>query len=308
MSCVKLTIVTCAMVAVLLGTSCKGSLDWIAPELARDEMDVLLQPFFDAWISTGHRELARDEMDVLLQPGTRFRDCGPPDCPLMVVVPECAFRLGQVPVGGGSISDQTRQIAIPYRLAVGVYEVTFEEWDACVEAHGCGTMPRDWALGRGRRPVSGVRWSDAVQYLKWLGTRTGKQYRLLSEAEWECSARAGSVSRYWWGDSIEAEHANYYASGTEYERRTRPVGSYLANSFGLHDLSGSVWEWVQDCWTEGEVRHGWVRERADCVARVVRGGSWRSPEVALTSTHRASESPDSWADDIGFRVARRLEP
>lgn len=86
------------------------------------------------------------------------------------------------------------------------------------------------------------------------------------------------------------------------------MGSYLANSFGLHDLSGSVWEWVQDCWTEGEVRHGWVQERADCAARVVRGGSWRSAEVMLTSTHRASKSPDSWADAIGFRVARRLKP
>ncbi len=274
---------------------------------SRAVLETFIDKFRDIPDASIYVELAREAVDaLLLQPGYRFRDCDPPDCPLVVVVPEGAYR--RVSAEGGSISDESLEVNIPYRLAVGVYEVTFEEWDACVEAKGCITMPRDWGLGRGKRPVRGVRWSDAVQYVKWLGTRTGEQYRLLSEAEWEYVARAGTESPYWWGNSMEAERANHLNSGTEYERRTRPVGSYVANPWGLHDLPGSVWEWVQDCWTDGHVgRHARAREMPGCNERVLRGGSWRTEEAFLDSAFRTSELPETRADDVGFRVVRQVE-
>ena len=209
------------------------------------------------------------------KPGDTFEDC--PECPEMVVVP------------GG-------QLGRPF--AVGVYEVTFEEWDACVSGGGCRRYrPDDEGWGRGRRPVINVSWNDAQAYVRWLSRETGEAYRLLSEAEWEYVARAGTTTRYWWGRWIGRSRANCDGCGSRWDgRQTAPVGSFSANPFGLHDVHGNVVEWVEDCY-EGV-----------CGRRVLRGGSWFNVPWGLRSAGRYAYAPGHRGDRSGFRVARTLTP
>ena len=207
--------------------------------------------------------------------GQRFRDC--PQCPEMVVVP------------GG-------QFGRPF--AVGVYEVTFGEWDACVSGGGCGGhRPDDEGWGRGRQPVVNVSWEDAQAYVRWLSGKTGEQYRLPSEAEWEYVARAGTTTEYWWGDDVGRNRANCYGCGSRWDyEQTAPVGSFAANPFGLHDVHGNVIEWVEDCW-EGI-----------CSRRVLRGGSWYLRPRDLRSALRYWNTTGFRLNYYGFRVARTLTP
>ena len=211
-------------------------------------------------------------------PGGKFRDC--PQCPEMVVVP------------GGS----------PF--AVGVYEVTFDEWEACVNDRGCGGYrPDDRNWGRGNRPVLNVSWNDAKAYVEWLSRKTGKEYRLLSDAEWEYVARAGTGTGtvYWWGNDRDPNRANCGGCGGRWSNgETAPVGSFSANPFGLHDVHGNVWEWVEDCW------------KGDCGRRVVRGGS-----TFQGGGFSRNNKPSGMRVDLlrgykfyhfGFRVARTLTP
>ena len=182
--------------------------------------------------------------------------------------------MGSPPTEQGRDSDEGPQhtVTIGYRLAVGVYEVTFAEWDACVAAGGCNDYrPADRGWGRGARPVISVNWNDAQAYVTWLSRKTGKSYRLLSESEWEYVARAGTTTRYHTGDTITSSQANFNVG------RTVEVGSYPANAFGLHDVHGNVWEWTQDCWNgsyRGAPANGSAWESGICARRVVRGGSW----------------------------------
>ena len=160
---------------------------------------------------------------------------------------------------------------IDYRFAVGVYEVTFDEWYACVDAGGCGSyvpdIPND-SWDRENRPVMNVSWEDAQSYVRWLSDRTGKTYRLLSESEWEYVARAGTETAYSWGDSIGVNRANCNGCGSQWDdKQTAPVGSFAANAWGVHDMHGNVWEWVQDCWNsdyEGAPTDGSAWESEDC--------------------------------------------
>ena len=134
-------------------------------------------------------------------------------------------------------------------FAVGVCPVMFDEWDACASAGGCGGYrPDDRGWGRGRRPVIDVSWRDAQSYVAWLSRETGEAYRLLSESEWEYAARAETATRYWWGDDIGRNRANCNVCGSRWDdESTAPAGSFAANVFGLHDVHGNVFEWVQDC-------------------------------------------------------------
>ena len=183
------------------------------------------------------------------------------------------------------------QITKPF--AVGKYEVTFDEWDACVKSGGCnGYKPSDEGWGRGRRPVINVSWDDAQAYVAWLSKKTGQPYRLLSEAEWEYAARAGTTTRYSWGDDITPEKANYHGSNVG---KTTEVGSYPANPWGLHDMNGNVGEWVEDCWNEsyeGAPSDGSAWTSGDCSRRVLRGGSWGDGPVNLRSAYRYGDNTD----------------
>ncbi len=204
------------------------------------------------------------------------------------------------------------RVRIPESFAVGVYEVTFAEWAACRRGGGCTHDPGDLGWGRGERPVVHVSWSDAKEYVRWLSGETGAGYRLLSESEWEYVARAGTSSRYWWGDGVGRNRANCDGCGSRWDdEETSPVGSFSANGFGLHDVHGNVWEWVEDCWHddyEGAPSDGraWATG-GDCDRRVLRGGSWLNIPRLLRSAYRFRNAAGNRSDLIGFRIARTLD-
>ncbi len=230
----------------------------------------------------------------------------------MVVVPAGSFMMGSPDTEAGRSPDEGPQHRVTFAqpFAVGKYELTFDEWDACVADRGCKHKPGDEGWGRGRRPVINVSWDDAQTYVAWLAKKTGKGYRLLSEAEWEYAARAGSTTAYPWGQEPGTNRANFYGSGSQWSgKQTAPVGRFKANAFGLFDMIGNVWEWTQDCWNDsyaGAPKDGSAWLKGDCVRRVVRGGSWDNyPEFARAAC-RNWYLPGVRLNDLGFRLARTL--
>lgn len=210
------------------------------------------------------------------------------------------------------------KVTIDYPFEVGKFEVTFSQWNACVAGGGCrGHRPKDGGWGQGARPVINVSWEDSQSYLKWLRRKTGLNYRLLSEAEWEYVARAGQDGPFSMGYSLGAYDANFngakpYGGGPQgpYLRKTLPVGSYPANAFGLHDLHGNVYEWVEDCWNpnhSGAPANGKARKDGDCKFRIMRGGSWVTHGYQMRASKRLRYTTDYRYDDYGFRVARTLK-
>lgn len=238
------------------------------------------------------------------QVGDTFRDCS--DCPEMVVVPSGSFRMGSS--YGGDWEKPVHDVRIGYSFAVGKYEVTFGQWDACVSAGGCSHRPFDSV--RGSRPVINVSWNDAQEYVRWLSRTTGERYRLLSEAEWEYVARAGTTTRYWWGNDIGRGRASCLSDCGDSDDEAAPVGSFAANGFGLHDVHGNVWEWVEDCANDsyrGAPTDGAAWTTGDCSTRVLRSGSFNDYAEYLRSANRYRGYPDyRGGNDIGFRVARTL--
>ena len=244
----------------------------------------------------------------------------------MVVVPAGQFVMGspssETERGNGEGPPHNVTIARPF--AVGKFEVTFDEWDACVADRACGTV-NDEGWGRGRRPVINVSYEQAVGYLGWLADRTGEKYRLLSEAEWEYAARAGSERARFWGSS--PDQACVFANvrdqsyGAKWRSKddlfgcddgsanTAPVGSFKPNAFGLYDMLGNVWEWVQDCYNrsyEGAPADGSAWSTGDCSQRVFRGGCWLIYPQLVRSAIRDRLAPSHQNFDLGFRVARSL--
>ena len=260
-----------------------------------------------------------DLVNALFEVGRVFRDCA--SCPEMVVVPAGSFEMGSPSGEKGRISTEgpVHRVTIQEPLAVGRYEVTFDEWDVCVRNGGCGGYrPHDRGWGRGSRPVIRVSWNDANSYVRWLSRETGEAYRLLSESEWEYAARAGTRTPFHTGPTISPDQANHngshsYGSGGRglYRQRTMPAGSFSPNGFGLHDAHGNVREWVADCWHSnyaGAPSDGsaWMTG-GDCHQRVVRGGSWWNTPDLLRSAHRGKYNVKIQSSDFfGFRVARTL--
>lgn len=258
-------------------------------------------------------------------PAGAFRDC--PVCPWMIEVPPGRFLMGSP-----ASEEQRDGVEGPQHdvvvgaFAAGVYEVTFDEWEVCVEAGACSDGPPEGIGPRGRTPVMWVSWEDTQTYLAWLSDETGEQYRLLSEAEWEYAARAGTATARFWGD-LESEQCRY-ANGYDqvgheeignlhrkpvdcadgYGRRA-PVGSYFPNAFNLHDMLGNVGEWTQDCWNggyEGAPKDGSAWESGRCDLRVVRGGSYYTVGERIRSGQRSAYSSQFANPNYGFRVARDL--
>ena len=161
-------------------------------------------------------------------------------------------------------------------------------------------------------PVVNVNWNGAKAYVRWLSDKTGKQYRLLSEAEWEYAARGGTTTRYSWGDDIDRNRANCEGCGSRWDdKQTAPVGSFAANPFGLYDVHGNVWEWVEDCGNRsyaGAPSDGRAWTRGDCRRRVLRGGSWVDIPRYLRSAFRFGGRSGNRSSNWGFRVARTLAP
>ena len=278
--------------------------------------------YLEAYPAGRHADAARERQATRREAGTyrvgrTFRDAlrSGGEGPEMVVVPAGSFLMGEPADEEGRDHDEgpVHRVTIDTPFAVGVYEVTFAEWDRCVRAGGCGGYrPDDEGWGRGRRPVIHVSWKDAQAYVAWLSGESGARYRLLSEAEWEYVARAGSETAYSWGNSIGRNRANCDGCGSRWDNeRTAPVGSFQANAFGLYDVHGNILEWVEDCWNDsyaGAPTDGSAWEQGHCHTRVLRGGSWVNYPWNLRSANRYRKTTLSRFFNVGFRVARRLTP
>jgi formylglycine-generating enzyme required for sulfatase activity len=252
--------------------------------------------------------------------GWSFKDCA--ECPEMVVVPAGSFIMGSPESEEGRDDDEGPQheVTIPEPFAVGKFEVTWDEWGACVAAGGCDGQGveeagGDNAWGKGNRPVIEVSWDDAQAYVKWLSDKTGKRYRLLSEAEWEYAARAGTTTRYAFGDNINKSQAQFSEGSFGSAGRTVEVGSFGSNRWGLHDVHGNVWEWVADCWNasyaeklESLKASGEAWTTGDCNRRVLRGGSWYFYPQFLRSASRVRFFRVNRGNYYGFRLTRTLGP
>jgi formylglycine-generating enzyme required for sulfatase activity len=251
-----------------------------------------------------------------VSPGQVFQDCSDV-CPQMVVIPSGHFLMGSELY---KREQPQHVVRFETTIAAGKFETTFDEWDACVRDGGCNNTPSDEGWGRGRRPVIHVSWNDAKAYVSWLSLKTGKTYRLLTEAEWEYAARAGSATAYSWGSRIDCGKASYdggqgsdcaahMAGGSL--RGTQPVGSYSANRFGLHDMLGNVWEWCEDNWHpdyRGAPSDGSAWRGGDAAMRVLRGGAWNYGPSGLRSADRNWFPAGGHTFFIGFRVARQPDP
>ena len=238
----------------------------------------------------------------------------------MVSVPGSTFRMGDLSGDGDDKEKPVHSVTVP-AFSMGKYEVTFAQWDACVAEGGCGGYrPDDEGWGQGNRPVINVSWDDAQSFIDWLNSKTGGNFRLPTEAEWEYAARAGSTTKY---HSSNAEsqlcrYANHADTSTDYSninkacsdgvgKRTATVGRYQPNSYGLHDMHGNVWEWVQDCWNDSYVgapsdSSSWTS--GDCSLRVRRGGSWYNGPSDVRSANRYRTSRSEHGNLIGFRLAQ----
>lgn len=231
-----------------------------------------------------------------------IRDC--PACPLVVRLPPGSFLMGNAH-GDGS-ERPVHKVTITKPFAMSVYPVTVAEWKACMEDGGCPDMPR-MTKASDDTPVHNVHWQDAQAYVRWLARKTGRQYRLPSEAEWEYAARAGTTGPYWW-----AGQTGLFANCTDCGGPHAPltpvaVGHYKPNPFGLHDMNGSVAQWVTDCWNKdyrGAPSDGSAWEQGTCGKRVLRGGSWRDSLTDITSTVRNFYDIDVRYINNGFRVVR----
>ncbi|MGH8613861.1 MAG: SUMF1/EgtB/PvdO family nonheme iron enzyme [Gammaproteobacteria bacterium] len=272
--------------------------------------------------------------EVALKPGDLVRDTlkdGSPGLE-MVVIPSGEFHMGDIQGTGDADERPVRLVRIPRPFALGRYEVTFVEYDVFARATN-RPIPKDQSWGRGRLPVINVSWEDAVAYAKWLSEETGRNFRLPTEAEWEYAARAGTKSRRFWGaaPSQACEYANVFdrrnaaALRAKYAmtweshdcedpyRETALVGSFRPNSWGLYDMLGNVWEWVQDCLhkhyagapEDGSKAWG-AGNDGDCALRMLRGGSWNTDPRFVRSPDRFSFEADFRSPNLGFRLAQDL--
>lgn len=268
-----------------------------------------------------------------------FRDCA--ECPEMIEIPPGSFTMGSLAEVLNNNETPQHVVTIRKPFAVGIYDVTFEQWDACVADGGCdGYAPADQSWGRSNRPVIYVSWQDAQNYVRWLNEKlqslqpvtegaegaegaeaaaapeaakrpTAGPYRLLSEAEWEYAARAGTKTAYHWGDARAHGYANCDGCGSQWDNeQTSPVGSFPPNAFGLYDMAGNVLQWVQDCYHNTYAlapTNGSAWTTGACDTRVMRGGSWFNSMYYLRSSQRFIVSPHLRANNGGFRVAKTLE-
>jgi formylglycine-generating enzyme required for sulfatase activity len=254
----------------------------------------------------------------------------------MVAVPAGSFTMGSPERESYRDSYEGPQHPVTFAkpFAVGKFAVTFAEWDACVADGGCnGHRPADQGWGRGKRPVINISWNDAQAYVSWLSKKTGKTYRLLSEAEWEYAARArtepGVYPRYLFGN--EEKDLCRYANAFDQEAKskipgtsgwtiapcndghayTAPAGIFPANGFGLYDMAGNAWQWTADCWNEsykGAPSDGSAWVAGDCGRRVLRGGSWINGPRVLRAANRDRNAAGLRYCFNGFQLARTLTP
>jgi formylglycine-generating enzyme required for sulfatase activity len=267
------------------------------------------------------KPLSRFEV-IALRPGDQFKECA--QCPEMVVIPAGEFIMGAPVDEQGSTPDERPQhkVTISKPFAVSRFPVTFTEWDACVAARGCQYLPSDHGWGRAEQPVLDLAWQDAREYAYWLSRATGKSYRLMSEAEREYVTRAGSKTAYWWGDSFIPDRANSQrrptgpsiadGSDTHIPRvptRPLPVDRLEPNPWGLYQVHGNVYDWVEDCWHEtydGAPTDGSAWTAGNCSRHVLRGGAFSRNPRTLRSAARLWFGDGNRMTYMSVRIARTL--
>jgi len=301
-----------------------GVLAWLNQPTIADQWRrwVTERPFLSANVWP---YILKPEDERALYPGKAFRECAPRQkdsdyCPDMVVVPAGPFRMGSSSDPAAYPSEFPQHpVTIAQAFAVSKFEVTFDEWDTCADHGGCSSGISDREYGRGSVPVINVNWDDAHQYVNWLSKITGKTYRLLTEAEYEYATRAGTTTAYPWGKEIGSKHANCKECGSKWDNHSPApvgtftsngfVGSFAPNAFGLYDMVGNVWEWVQDCWHpnyEGAPSDGRAWTEGDCKRHVNRGGSFEDVPRDIRSANRYFPRDVDRDTILGFRVARTL--
>ena len=256
-----------------------------------------------------------------LKPADTFRECTTAQqqdfCPEMIVLPAGSFLMGSPQSEQNRYADEGPQheVAIAQSFAVSKFALTFDEWDACVAYGDCRQGVSDGGWGRGKQPVINVSFDDARRYVAWLSEMTGKPYRLLSEAQYEYAARAGTQTAYPWGEDVKLNGmamANCNGCGSEWDgKQTAPVGSFAPNAFGLYDMVGNVWELVEDCYHgnyAGAPTGGGAWTGSGCASRVLRGGSWGDGPDDVRSALRLGGYFGGGTSGLGFRVARTLAP
>ena len=252
--------------------------------------------------TTADRQPAADE--AASSPPSPFRDCS--QCPEMVVIPAGRFVMGAPATDPDAEPEEKpqRDVVNDKAFALGRYEITEREWEACAEASICSNASPASAPASADLPKTHVSWQGAKTFVGWLSSKTGQSYRLPTEAEWEYAARAGTQGRYPWGQQIGENNANCRACGGPIAgKRTSPVGSFAPNGFGLFDMVGNVWEWTTNC---GDKRRDGGAGLTTCAHRIVRGGSWANSASAVRVTQRLSVPADIREDNVGFRVVRDL--
>jgi formylglycine-generating enzyme required for sulfatase activity len=232
-----------------------------------------------------------------------LRDCA--DCPEMALVPAGSFEMGSNEMF--EFEKPVHPVTLKSAFYIGVHEVTFAQWDACVDRGGCQHRPNDRGAGRGPRPVTDIHWDDANAYTAWLSVSTGKRYRLPTESEWEYAARAGSTTSYPWGRAVEVDKANCNGCNPQPRRQATPVGQFPPNALGLHDMAGNAAEWVADCWADNyraRPRDGSAFAAPGCRERVLRGGSFNNDPRYLRSAARFKYESNVRFYTNGLRVVR----
>ena len=234
---------------------------------------------------------------------SEVHDCA--GCPVLISLPGGSFIMGS---NSGDPSERpAHQVSIGAPFAIGKYEVSVEQWQACVDAGACqATSSHEPKTA----PARDLSWDDAQQYVNWLSKTSGQSYRLPTEAEWEYAARAGTTTRYWWGPTMRTGTANCKDCGPPWRPEApTDIGSFAANPFGLYDMNGSIWEWVNDCWHsnfKGAPSDARSWDAPGCRVRVVRGGSWREGADYMTSSTRFKYDASVRHSQNGFRVARDM--
>jgi formylglycine-generating enzyme required for sulfatase activity len=295
------------MAAVILGL-----IGWINQDYLKEQLTwyLVMRPYMVVNVRPYVLPAATESA---LVPGATFRECAK-DCPEMVVIPPGQFTMGSPPTESGRQDNESpqHQVTIARPFAVSKFDVTFADWDGCVSAGGCAKVD-DQGWGQGRQPVINVGWDEAENYVAWFSKMTGKSYRLLSEAEWEYAARAGTTTVHYWGDQInnDAANANCNGCGSQWDlQKASPVGLFKPNAFGLYDMEGNVWQWVQDCYHadyNGAPSDGSAWPDEDCSGlHVTRGGAYNRAPRPIRIAVRVRHATGSKIGNIGFRIARTL--
>jgi formylglycine-generating enzyme required for sulfatase activity len=298
-----------ALIYVLLVAIIAGLIGWINQAYVKEQMNwyITMRPYKAANVDP---YVLKPEAERALKPLATFRECAK-HCPEMIVIPAGSFTMGSPANEKAPLGNEGPQhaVAIARPFAVSKFVVTFEDWDACVSVGAC-PQASDSGFGRGTKPIINVNWEDAQQYVGWLSRMTGQPYRLLSEAEWEYAGRAGSTTAYSWGDEIGVGNANCKGCGSQWDNReTSPVGSFKPNAFGLYDMHGNVWQWVEDCY-HGDYKEapadGSAWTSGDCSIHVVRSGAWNLEPQYVRSAFRVRFTTVGRDFNLGFRVGKTL--